>query len=374
MSQSKTLNQNLDEFLRMHIEFANSGENEALSDENQAIIILNSLPETYREVKTAIKYGRTSITLEEVISALKSKDLEMKTEKGGSSSGELNLSRGRPTQRKPWHGRGRSQSRSHSRGPSKGYNNIRGRSTSKGPQDTEGCYNCGKPGHFKRDCYFLNRNRKHKYNGQRDNHNSESQDFKHKTDHQSANLSDGYENGEVYVAGSSFKDDWILDSGCTFHMTNNRSFLTDFRDSTRGKVILGNDQSCAIEGSGTVAFKMHDGITRSLTGVRYVPDLSRNLISLSVLDDMQIESKIKEGQMKICKGSMTIMKGIKKEGLYYLVGEPIYRSNNTVGQNDVLQNPEDAKAILWHNRLGHIAEKGLQIVSEQQLLGKDKVR
>ena len=43
MNRSKSLEQNLDEFLRMHIELANSGENEALSDENQAIIILNSL-------------------------------------------------------------------------------------------------------------------------------------------------------------------------------------------------------------------------------------------------------------------------------------------------------------------------------------------
>ena len=59
MSHSKTLEKNLDEFLRLHIELANSGENEALSDENQAIIILNSLPESYREVKNAIKYGRT---------------------------------------------------------------------------------------------------------------------------------------------------------------------------------------------------------------------------------------------------------------------------------------------------------------------------
>ena len=68
------LDQNLDEFLKMTIELANSGKDEALSDENQAIIILNSLPETYREVKSAIKCGRSSITLEEVLSALRSRD------------------------------------------------------------------------------------------------------------------------------------------------------------------------------------------------------------------------------------------------------------------------------------------------------------
>jgi transposase InsO family protein len=35
--------------------------------------------------------------------------------------------------------------------------------------------------------------------------------------------------------------------------------------------------------------------------------------------------------------------------------------------------PEDQKATLWHRRLGHISEKGLQVMSNQKLLGKDKI-
>ena len=65
---------------------------------------------------------------------------------------------------------------------------------------------------------------------------------------------------------------------------------------------------------------------------------------------------------------MVIMKGIKKEGLYYLIGELIAKSHITVAES-----PEDSKAILWHRRLDHISERGLQIVKDQQLLGKDKV-
>ena len=81
MNTSKPLDHNLDEFLKMTIELANSRENEELSYENKAIIILNSLPDSFKEVKTAIKYGRTSITLEEVIAPLRSKELELKNEK-----------------------------------------------------------------------------------------------------------------------------------------------------------------------------------------------------------------------------------------------------------------------------------------------------
>ena len=84
---------NLDEFKKVTIELANAGENEKLSNENEAIILLNALPDSFKDVKTAIKYGRTSLSLEECISALKSKDLELKIE--NKDSGENLFVRGR---------------------------------------------------------------------------------------------------------------------------------------------------------------------------------------------------------------------------------------------------------------------------------------
>ncbi|TXG58315.1 hypothetical protein EZV62_016144 [Acer yangbiense] len=47
MDQSKLLEDNLDDFTKLNIELANSDSKEALSDENQAIIILNSLSDSY---------------------------------------------------------------------------------------------------------------------------------------------------------------------------------------------------------------------------------------------------------------------------------------------------------------------------------------
>ncbi|TXG63255.1 hypothetical protein EZV62_010249 [Acer yangbiense] len=81
MNPSKGIGQNLNEFKKMTIELTNAGEKEKLSDENEAIILLNSLPESFKDVKAAIKYGRTSLSLEECISALKSKELELKIER-----------------------------------------------------------------------------------------------------------------------------------------------------------------------------------------------------------------------------------------------------------------------------------------------------
>ncbi|TXG60928.1 hypothetical protein EZV62_012291 [Acer yangbiense] len=65
----------------MTIELANIGEKKKFSDENEAIILLNSLPESFKDVKAAIKYGRSSLSLEECVYALKSKELELKIER-----------------------------------------------------------------------------------------------------------------------------------------------------------------------------------------------------------------------------------------------------------------------------------------------------
>lgn len=52
-----------------------------LDGENQVVILWNSLPEKYKEVKSAVKYGRDSLTLDILLNYLRSKELELKTEK-----------------------------------------------------------------------------------------------------------------------------------------------------------------------------------------------------------------------------------------------------------------------------------------------------
>jgi hypothetical protein len=51
-----------------------------------------------------------------------------------------------------------------------------------------------------------------------------------------------------------------------------------------GFVRLGDDSPRDIVGIGSVQIKMHDGIVRTLTDVRHIPSISKNLISLSTLD------------------------------------------------------------------------------------------
>ena len=52
----------------------------------------------------------------------------------------------------------------------------------------------------------------------------------------------------------------------------------------REVVMLGNNKPCKVQGMGSIRLKMLNGQETLLTGVRYVPELKRNLISISMFD------------------------------------------------------------------------------------------
>ncbi|KAL5581222.1 hypothetical protein UlMin_013664 [Ulmus minor] len=61
MDHTKTLEQNLDCFNKLVLDLGNSGKK--FDDEDIAVLLLNSLPESFNDVRTAIKYGRDTLTV-----------------------------------------------------------------------------------------------------------------------------------------------------------------------------------------------------------------------------------------------------------------------------------------------------------------------
>ena len=49
---------------------------------------------------------------------------------------------------------------------------------------------------------------------------------------------------------------------------------------------MGNNATCKTVGIRSIRIKMYDGIVRTLTDVRHVLELRKNLISMEVLDDV----------------------------------------------------------------------------------------
>ena len=108
---------------------------------------------------------------------------------------------------------------------------------------------------------------------------------------------------------------------------------------------------------------MHDGIIRTLTGVRHIPDLTKNLISLGSLEDVGCQFQSEGGVFKVSKGALTLMKAKKVGTLYFLEGTSI------TGTAAIASSTSDSdNTKLWHMRLGHMSERGMTILSKEGLL------
>ncbi|KAH9650266.1 hypothetical protein KPL70_026310 [Citrus sinensis] len=160
---------------------------------------------------------------------------------------------------------------------------------------------------------------------------------------------------------------WVIDSGCTFHMSPYKSYFTDYYEYNGGRVMMGNNAVCKIMGIGNVNLKLHDGTIRELKQVRYVPELKRNLISLGMLDQIGCRVRIESGELMIVKDSQVIMKGSRKNGVFILDGDVV--------SGEVRMSVADTtdKIKIWHLRLGHIGERGLKELEKQGVFGDDKL-
>ncbi|XP_071727384.1 uncharacterized mitochondrial protein AtMg00300-like [Rutidosis leptorrhynchoides] len=124
-----------------------------------------------------------------------------------------------------------------------------------------------------------------------------------------------------------------------------------------------NDVACKVVGIGTIQIKMYDGTVRTLTDVRHVPELKKNLISLGTLDSIGCEYRARGGVLKVSRGALVVMKGERCNGLYLLKGSMV------TGASGVSSSAKDVDTTkLWHMRLGHMSERGMMELSKRGLL------
>ncbi|GFS67040.1 retrovirus-related Pol polyprotein from transposon TNT 1-94 [Trichonephila clavipes] len=87
------------------------------------------------------------------------------------------------------------------------------------------------------------------------------------------------------VEGVPESEVWIADSGASAHMTKHKNYFVDFTQSNSPKpVYVGNSDAIMAYGHGTVNIEIrinNKWERHRLTEVWYVPDISRNLFSIS---------------------------------------------------------------------------------------------
>ena len=166
------------------------------------------------------------------------------------------------------------------------------------------------------------------------------------------------------VATTLVGDAWIIDSGYSYQMCPNRDWFTTYQPIEGGVVLMGNNISCKVVGIGSIRIKMHDGVVRTLTNVRHILDLKKNLISLGTLDSQRYKYCAEGGVLRVSKGSLIMMKGKLVNGLYLLQDSTIV---GAAAVSSSLDHELDT-TCLWHMRLGHMSEAGMTILSKRGLL------
>lgn len=296
-----------------------------IDDEDKAIILLNSLPKSFEHLKDVMLYGRDgTVTLEKVQNALRFKELQRQVEsKAEVQAGEsLNV---KTKQQKGGKFKKFSQDFKKSRNQ---------KDKESGEKETRRCHFCTKQGHLKKDCYAYKKKQAQK-NPKPD----------------ATEIIEKCEGAEVLnVIDTITGNDWILDSGCSFHMCPHKQWFMDLKHERLGSVLLGNDQVCSVEGIGSIKLKLHDGSCKILSEVTYIPQLKRNLVSLGMLESKGYCFKFENGVMYVIKGSTIVMKGIRNHSLYYLDVVAVFGETEVNVQHDI---------NIWHKRLGHVGEKRL---------------
>lgn len=120
---------------------------------------------------------------------------------------------------------------------------------------------------------------------------------------------------------------------------------------------------------GSIRMKMHDNTIRTITGVRYVPSMTRSLLSIGKFSSLGCKVLFVDNEVRITRGAMVIMKGrLAPNNLSILLGQTV---NGTA-----CVGVESSKCLdvtrLWHLRFGHTSEKTLDILHKRKLIFGNK--
>ena len=282
---------------------------EKISDSMIVTKILLTLPEKYHHFYSAWEStDKDSQTLENLTSRLVMEEARFQSHQVGTDSSNALMARKFQGQSEKKQGKG-------------GHKSKPGR-----------CFLCKKSGHWKRDC--PERSSKGHPNASR---------------------------GQAFICEAEAavqinkRDEWVLDSGATDHMTNRREWLLDYTELKTPIVVrIGNGTAISAIGKGRInvlCFVNDRWQQNHMTDVLYVPKMHVNLFSLSTALDKGLQFISDESKCQLLRNGTTLAVGVRDSKLFKLLIKVESFDVNDVTAN-IAEKRKDTLQ-LWHEKLAH---------------------
>jgi hypothetical protein len=180
------------------------------------------------------------------------------------------------------------------------------------------------------------------------------------------------------------KSTWWIDSGATIHVANSLQGFHTRQALQRGErsIRVANGVEAKVEAIEELSLELNNDFTLRLNNVLYVSSLSRNLISVSCMDDDGFDCQFGNIQCLILFDNKVVGLAFRQDKLYML---SMYENVNVVCNDEDVVCKENGSlstnvstkrkrcndatsAKLWHYHLGHISRGRIERLIKDDIL------
>ncbi|GAB2303795.1 hypothetical protein Dimus_038963 [Dionaea muscipula] len=272
-----------------------------------------------------------------------------------------------------WQGRQAGKFSQLRRGPQQGGVQPRRNDGNKKNQSrNDECYNCGKRGHYARDCWHKQAKGNAATSTQKNGGSEHEWDFQasfsiEQLEVDSPCIVEPVEELALTAVSEkliNYDIDWIVDSGCSHHMTGDEKKLQDISTYKGGRVVItANNTKLPITHIGkAMVVPRYNSNTVELDKVLHVPGMKKNLLSVSQLTADGNYVVFGPTDVKVYRSlkamNSPIMEGRRLESVYVMSAQEAY----------VDKTRKNETADLWHARLGHVSYHKLSVMMKKSML------